>query len=110
MHGQGRGASELPAPYGIPFRCLLPRGWKNLLVACRAAGFSHIGASSARLSRTMIQLGQAAGTAAALSAEANVDVADTHPRALRERLVAQYVQLEYPPRPDVAARVAAADE
>jgi hypothetical protein len=38
----------------------------NLLVACRGASFSSIGASSCRLSRTMMVLGQAAGAAAAL--------------------------------------------
>lgn len=36
---------------------------KNLFIASRAASFSHIAASSCRLSRTMMTLGQAAGTA-----------------------------------------------
>ncbi|QYY35657.1 FAD-dependent oxidoreductase [Ruficoccus sp. ZRK36] len=70
IHGgaQGRrGAHELAGPYGIPYRCLLPQEFDNMLVACRGASFSAIAASSCRLSRTMMQLGQAAGTAAALA-------------------------------------------
>ena len=65
FHG-ARPSRELPGPYGIPFRCLLPIEVDNLLVACRGASFSSIGASSSRLSRTMMVLGQAAGTAVAL--------------------------------------------
>ena len=65
FHG-ARPSRALPGPYGIPFRCLLPVEIDNLLVACRGASLSSIGASSCRLSRTMMVLGQAAGTAAAL--------------------------------------------
>jgi len=43
----------------------VPKGKANLLVACRGASFSHIAASSCRLSRTIIALGHAAGLAAA---------------------------------------------
>ncbi|MFH1567165.1 MAG: FAD-dependent oxidoreductase, partial [Gemmatimonadota bacterium] len=66
FHG-ARPSREVPAgPYGVPFRCLVAREVTNLLVACRGASFSSIAASSCRLSRTMMVLGQAAGTAAAL--------------------------------------------
>jgi len=68
FHG-ARPSRELDGPYGIPFRCLLPNEIQNLLVACRGASFSSIGASSCRLSRTMMVLGQAAGTGAALFGE-----------------------------------------
>lgn len=54
-------------PYGIPYRSLLPRGTENLLVAGRIAGFTCLAASSCRLSRTMMRLGEAAGFAAALA-------------------------------------------
>jgi hypothetical protein len=64
IHGGEHGARELEQPYGIPYRCLIPKGKTNLLVACRGAGFSHIAASSCRLSRTMMALGHAAGLAA----------------------------------------------
>ena len=58
-HGYG-GCNELDEPYGIPLRCLQPKEFDNLLVACRGASFSALAASSCRLSRTMISLGEAA--------------------------------------------------
>jgi hypothetical protein len=64
-HGEIHQALE--NPYGIPYRCLLTKEFDNLLVACRGASFSHIAASSCRLSRTMTTLGEVAGKAAALS-------------------------------------------
>ena len=88
VHGKGsqRVHGQLKAPYGIPYRCLIPKGSTNLLVACRGAGFSHIAASSCRLSRTIIQLGHAAGTAAAMAAERDVPVAEIDVAKLREKL------------------------
>ena len=58
-----RRQGEVERPYGVPFRCLLPRGYSNLVVASRGASFSHIAAASCRLTRTIMRLGQAAGTA-----------------------------------------------
>ena len=64
--GEGFGG-ELSAPYGIPYRCLLAKGLDNMLVAGRVASFDSVAATSCRLSRTMMKLGEAAGAAAALS-------------------------------------------
>lgn len=66
-HGGGGPGGELRGPYGIPYRCLLPLKTENVLIAGRAASFSAIAASSCRLSRTMMQLGEAAGVAAHLA-------------------------------------------
>jgi hypothetical protein len=74
IHGGSHGAKELKEAYGIPYRCLIPKGWANLLIAGRGAGFSHIAASSCRLSRTMMALGHAAGLAAAGAAREGKDV------------------------------------
>lgn len=95
-HGAGGIGGEMLEPYGVPYRCLIPKGFKNLLIACRGASFSSIAASSCRLSRTMIQLGQAAGTAAALAQEQDVDLPNVPPEALRIRLREQHAQLEWP--------------
>jgi len=96
-HGShAHGIGELREPYGVPYRCLIPKGYRNLLIACRAASFSSLAASSCRLSRTMIQLGQAAGTAAALAQDLNVDLPDVPPEKLHAALRAQHVQLEHP--------------
>lgn len=95
-HGAGGRCGEMKAPYGIPYRCLLPRDVDNLLVASRGAGFSSIAASSCRLSRIMMQLGQAAGTAAALASEKACAIRDIDSKELRNRLAAQHVQLAWP--------------
>jgi hypothetical protein len=95
-HGISGTSGELTEPYGIPYRCLIPKGETNVLVACRGGGFSSIAASSCRLSRTMMQLGQAAGTAAALALELSVDLPNVPPKKLRAALRAQHVELEWP--------------
>ena len=104
-HGEGGGCPELAQPYGVPYRCLIPKGWRNLLVACRAVGFSSIAASSCRLTRTMMQIGQAAGTAAAIAAEHNLELPDVPTEPLRQRLRAQYVELEWPRPMELSAHL-----
>lgn len=73
IHGPKGKFYEVPnGAYGVPYRCLLPRGVRNVMIASRAASFSHIAASSCRLSRTMMTLGQVAGTAAAMAVAGRV--------------------------------------
>lgn len=55
--------------YGIPYRCLLPKGIEGLLVAGRAISAYQDANGSVRLQGTVVGHGQAAGTAAALSAK-----------------------------------------
>lgn len=97
LHGiEKSGCTELEQPYGIPYRCLVPRGFSNLLIASRSASFSSLAASSCRLSRTMMQLGQAAGTAAYLARESGATLATLDPALLRAQLERQHVQLTWP--------------
>ena len=105
-HGPGGGCRELAEPYGIPLRCLLPRGSGNLMLASMAAGFSPVAATSCRLSRTIMQLGQAAGTAAALAIRRAVPLRKLDPAELRDALVRQHVQLDGPLTPELAAYLA----
>lgn len=72
VHGQGHLHQWLDRPYGVPYRCLIPKGLENLLAAGRCAGFSHIAGSTCRLSRTMMALGEAAGLAANLMVSRNL--------------------------------------
>ncbi|MCX6911063.1 MAG: FAD-dependent oxidoreductase [Verrucomicrobia bacterium] len=96
-HGShAHGIGEMREPYGVPYRCLISRGKRNLLIACRGASFSSLAASSCRLSRTMMQLGQAAGTAAALAKQLNVNLPAVPADRLRAALRQQHVQLDYP--------------
>ena len=47
----------------IPYETLIPSAFKNVLVASRCFGCSHIAQSSFRLTRTMMSIGYAAGYA-----------------------------------------------
>ena len=100
-HGDKGGAHEVDDPFSIPYRCLIPKGFTNLLIACRAASFSSIAASSCRLSRTMMQLGQAAGNAVAIASESGSPLPTVSATRLRNRLVEQNVQLDFPLDPDL---------
>lgn len=53
--------------YEIPYRCLLPKGLENLLVAGRCISGTHEAMSSYRLMSSCMAIGQAAGTAMALA-------------------------------------------
>ncbi|MEZ5653874.1 MAG: FAD-dependent oxidoreductase [Burkholderiaceae bacterium] len=53
--------------FGIPFGCLLPRGFDNLLVAGRCLSTTREGQASVRVMGTCMAVGQAAGTAAAMA-------------------------------------------
>lgn len=55
--------------YGIPFRCLLPRGLSNVLVAGRCASFDRNVFASVRVMPNCMAMGEAAGICAALAAK-----------------------------------------
>ncbi len=86
VHGRNTSLSTLPEAYGIPYRCLIPKGWSNLMVACRGAGFSHLAASSCRLSRTMIAIGHAAGFAAGIAVKEKVPVPEVPVQRIRAEM------------------------
>jgi hypothetical protein len=93
--GSGTTTHRLPPgqSYEIPYRCLLPRGVDGLLVAGRCISTTHEALASARLTPTVMTLGQAAGTAAALAAQENLRPRDVSAALLRERLSAAGVDL-----------------
>lgn len=62
-----------PAQYAIPFRCLVPQKVDNLLVVGRSASFDSLPHGSARVIPIGMATGQAAGVAAALSIDSEVD-------------------------------------
>jgi hypothetical protein len=58
--------------YAIPYRILLPRGVENLLTAGRCVSCTHIALGSLRVMVQCMAMGEAAGTAAALSLKDSV--------------------------------------
>ncbi len=63
---------RIPAPgyYHIPYRCLIARGHKNLLLGSRCISGTHEAHSSYRVMAPLSAIGQAAGVAAALTCRA----------------------------------------
>jgi len=59
----------LKQSYGIPYRCIVPKGIQNLYIAGRPISVDHRAFSSTRINATCIAIGQAAGTAAAMAIE-----------------------------------------
>jgi hypothetical protein len=72
--------------YGIPFRCLLPQGLHNALVAGRCVSTDRYVLGSLRVMPGCFITGQAAGMAAALSVEANTTPREVDIRDLQRRL------------------------
>ena len=72
--------------YDIPYRCLIPEEMDGLLVAGRSISATHEAQGSIRIMPACMATGQAAGTAAALSAKAGCQPRDLDAAALREAL------------------------
>ena len=73
--------------YGVPYRCLIPEDSMNLLVAGRCVSTTGKALGSVRLMACCMAMGQAAGSAAALSAQQNIQPGDLSTEQLRARLV-----------------------
>lgn len=72
IHGQTFGQTRMEhlSPgtwYQIPYRCLIPQGLENLLIASRCISTDPVAHSSIRVMPPVMCLGQAAGHAAALA-------------------------------------------
>lgn len=65
-----------PSPYGIPYRSLCSLNIQNLMFAGRDASCTHSAMSSTRVMGTGCSMGQAVGTAAAMSIRKDVLPAD----------------------------------
>ena len=77
---------ELTRPYQIPYRILVPETVDGLLVPV-AASTTHIAFSSIRLEPTWMALGQAAGTAAHLAIESDIQPRDVDVPKLQRLLL-----------------------
>ncbi len=80
--------------FQIPYRNLLPRGVRNLLVAGRSSGGDRISHASTRNMSCCAVLGQGAGIAAALSLHTGTDLDDVDIPAVHKELDAQGVRYD----------------
>ena len=68
---------KMMSGHAYPYRSLLPKGIEGLLVAGRCGSTTHMGQAAGKSMGNMMELGQAAGVAAALASKQ-----DVRPRAL----------------------------
>ena len=86
------GSSE-PKNVGMPYRCLVPIKLEGLLAAGRCFSSDQAANTMFNVIPHCIQMGQAAGTAAALAVKNKVLPRKVDIRALQKRLIAQDVEL-----------------
>ena len=79
--------------YDIPYRCLVPKKVENLLAAGRCISSEQQPYESHRAMAPIMAIGQAAGTAAALSALGGVNPRSLDVNSLQETLIAQGAEL-----------------
>lgn len=79
-------AYEPGESYGIPFRCLIPEGVENLLMAGRQVSCDRYMQASLRVMPACFLMGQAAGTAAAMAVKEQVPAGKVDGEKLRETL------------------------
>jgi hypothetical protein len=74
--------------YGIPYGCLVVKGFDNLLVAGRNLSATHIAQASARVAGPCFAMGEAAGTAAAMHVRRSGPMRELDVQELQARLEA----------------------
>ena len=72
--------------FDIRYGCIVAAGIDNLLMAGRCLSAEHAAQSSLRIQQTCMATGQAAGTAAALSLQANMTPRELDPQVVVEQL------------------------
>ena len=89
---EGSGTSHYYFPegefYTIPYRSLIPKEMKNMLVAGRCISSDHGAQASYRIMPTVCCIGEAAGSAIAMAVKNGCDVRDVNTNELRETLKA----------------------
>ena len=74
--------------HGIPYRCLTPKGLRNVIVAGRSISCEQLVQGSVRVMPVCLAMGQAAGTAAAMAAKRpDADVHQVSVPELRQKLL-----------------------
>ncbi len=86
-------ADKPPENVGMPYRCLIPVKLEGLLAAGRCFSSDQAANSMFNVISHCIQMGQAAGTAAALAVKSNVQPRGVSIKVLQKRLLAQGVEL-----------------
>ena len=86
-------AGDQPGNVGMPYRCLVPTRLDGILAAGRCFSSDQAANTMFNVIPHCIQMGQAAGTAAALAVKNRVPPRNLDVKALQRRLIAQGVEL-----------------
>jgi hypothetical protein len=73
--------------HGIPYRCLIPKDFKNVLVAGRSISVERIVQGSVRVMPVALVMGEAAGVAAGLAVKQDGNVKNVDVKQIRKRLI-----------------------
>lgn len=73
--------------FGVPYRCLTPKGVDNVLVAGRCISSDRQANGTTRIMACCLNTGEAAGVAAAMAAQDSGSVHEVETRDLRKRLI-----------------------
>lgn len=84
---------DVKLDHDIPYRCLLPRGVRNLLAAGRIISVTHEAFAAIRVTPPVMAIGQAAGTAAALCIRQGILPREVNVRELQQLLISQGASL-----------------
>jgi hypothetical protein len=82
--------------FEIPYRCLLPVGMENFLVAGRCISADHVAESGIRAISACMYTGQAAGTAAGLAVKQGLSPRKINVKELQDSLRKQHLVLDQP--------------
>jgi len=80
------GRFEKVPTYSIPYRCLLPKGLDNLLIAGRCISATQEAMASFRIQPTSMAIGTAAGIASAIASERGISPRDIDVKEIQIRL------------------------
>ena len=92
IHGRGKQQVRIAVAkggsYDIPYRCLVPKDLRNVLVAGRCLSSTRVAHGTARMMGSCLAMGEAAGTAASQrsAGDARADFRDLSMEKLRETL------------------------
>jgi hypothetical protein len=75
--------------HGVPYRCMLPQGKSNLIVAGRSVSSDRPVQGSLRVMPNCFAMGEAAGTAAAMASSAGCGFREVPIRELQRKLIEQ---------------------
>ena len=92
---------QLPdhSSYDIPYRCLVPKAFDNVLIGSRCISATHKAFASVRMIPQIYAVGQAAGTAAALACKGNIPCRQLNVELLRNTLTEQGASIWQPGMP-----------